>query len=400
MPNGKCFRGRWVIGMWLTVPVAFALAVVSCAPADTKDTDDKKSADGAGQSALKKVQVETVARMEIVDRRSYTADLEASTEVTLYPLLAERIVSFPVEEGDRVVAGQVIARIRAAGIKKSIAQMQAEIESLDETIGSQKRELERSLGLYEKAVITQQTLEQMESGYKSTLARRKSLEASLGQIEVTAGNAILKSPVDGFVIGKQLEEGDIAQPVIPLCRIIGVDPIRVNVGIIEKDLMAVRVGMDVALEVGAVPNHVFRGKIVRILPVVDRATRSSEARIDIANPKDAQLGEPLLKPGMFGRVSIVVATKPDTLAAPAQSLMVGTSVSTDVRKVFVVDNLDIAHERSVKIGVQNGEWVEIQSGLQAAERVVTRGQYSLKDGDKVRVYSDDKGTLDTAEAAQ
>ena len=94
--------------------------------------------------AAKKVYLHTVSTMDLVDRRSYAADLDASTEITLYPLVAERIVSFPVEDGDKVEAGQVIARIRAAGIKKSIAQVEAELEALEKTLSSQKRELERS----------------------------------------------------------------------------------------------------------------------------------------------------------------------------------------------------------------------------------------------------------------
>ena len=347
--------------------------------------------DDIAAAAKKKVLVHTMTTMDMVDRRSYVADLEASTEITLYPLVAERIVSFPVEEGERVEAGQVIARIRAAGIKKNIAQMQAEIESLDQTIGSQKRELERSAGLYEKAVITEQTLEQMQASHNATLAKRKSLEATLGQIEVSAGNAVLKSPVAGYIVGKRLEEGDIAQPALPLCKIVAMDPIRLELGITEKDLLAVREGMDAELRVSAVPDKVFTGKIVRMLPIVDKATRTNEARVEIDNPVDDMLGMPLLKPGMYGRVDVVVERKSNCVAAPSRALMVGTYVSADERKVFVVDKKNMAHERVVKIGVQNGDWVEIVDGINAKERVVTRGQYSLKDNDNVTVLQQPKG---------
>jgi multidrug efflux pump subunit AcrA (membrane-fusion protein) len=135
----------------IVLTVSLVLCLVGCTEDKRADTGKK---DAAPVEAAKKVLVQSLRTMDMVDRRSYAANLEASTEITLYPLVAERIVSFPVEEGDRVEAGQVVARIRAASIKKSIAQMQAEIESLDQTIGSQKRELERSAGLYDKAVIT------------------------------------------------------------------------------------------------------------------------------------------------------------------------------------------------------------------------------------------------------
>ncbi len=367
-----------------------AFTVLCLAGCDGKKGVDKNRKAAAVETA-KKVLVQSLKTMDMVDRRSYAADLEASTEITLYPLVAERIVSFPVEEGDRVEAGQVVARIRAASIKKSIAQMQAEIESLDQTIGSQKRELERSAGLYDKAVITRQTLDQMESGYNATLAKRKSLEASLGQIEVSAGNAVMKSPVAGFIVEKRLEEGDIAQPAIPLCKIVSVNPIRIDLGITEKDLMAVQEGMDAELKVSALPDRVFSGKIVRMLPIVDRATRTNEARIEIDNPVDGKLGRPLLKPGMYGRVEIVVARKSDCVAVPSRALMVGTYVSANERKLFVVDHGNQAHERVVQIGVQNGDWVEVTGGVTAGERVVIRGQYSLKNDDKVTVLNASEG---------
>jgi RND family efflux transporter MFP subunit len=143
--------------------------------------------------------------------------------------------------------------------------------------------------------------------------------------------------------------------------------------------------MDAELKVSALPERVFRGKIVRMLPIVDKATRTNEARIEIDNPVDAKLGRPLLKPGMYGRVEIVVARKPDCVAVPSRALMVGTYVSANERKVFVVDKNNHAHERVVKMGVQNGDWVEAVNGLTAGERVVIRGQYSLKDDDRVTV---------------
>ncbi|MBN2716980.1 MAG: efflux RND transporter periplasmic adaptor subunit [Deltaproteobacteria bacterium] len=382
------FKPLLLAGLVAILPVPGATA---CSSGNT--TADANASKGAntsiGNDRAKKVILHTVSTMDMVDKRVYSADLEASSEVTLYPLVAERIVSFPVSEGDRVHAGQVVARIRAASIKKSIAQMQAEIESLDQTIGSQKRELERSAALYDKAVITQQTLDQMQSGYNATLAKRKSLEASLGQIEVSAGNAVLKSPVDGFIVGKRLEEGDIAQPAMPLCKIVSVDPIRIELGITEKDLMAVQEGMDVELKVSALPQSVFPGKIIRMLPTVDKATRTNEARIEIANPvitaANGSHGGHLLKPGMYGRVEIVVARRPACVAVPSRALMVGTYVSDNERQVFVVDKNGSAHEKVVQIGVQNGDMVEVTKGLVAGDRVVIRGQYSLRSGDRVTV---------------
>ena len=362
------------IGVILTV-----ITLVSCSSRE----DVKSKQAPADDVTVKNVYLHTVASTNLVDKRSYAADLEATMEVSLYPLVAERIVSFPVDEGDRVRKGDVIAKIRAASIKKSITQMQAEIEALDQNLKSQKRELDRASELYNKSVVTEQTLEQMESGYMASLARRKSLEASLGQVEITAGNAVLKSPVDGFIVDKRVEEGDIAQISVPLCSIVQVDPIRVELGIIEKDLMAVRKGTEVELSVEAIPNRVFHGRIVRIMPVLDRETRTNEARVEIDNPMDEELGAPLLKPGMYGQVNLMIGRRENKVVVPSRVLMIAENASLDQRRVFVVDNNNIAHSRMVHVGVRNGDWVEITEGLLVGERTVIKGQYNLRDGDRV-----------------
>ena len=383
--------------MTLLGGVVIALSVASCNSADDKKQNSEKITDST-ESKLKKVRLSPLSKRDIVDKRTYAADLEASTEVTLYPMIADRIVSFPWEDGDPIKAGQTVARIKAAGLKKGIVQMQAEIESLDRTIENQNRELERSRDLFSTNIISQQTLEQIESNYGAQLAKRKSLEASLGQVEVSAGNALIKSPVSGFVIQKQQEEGDTAQMGRPLCSIVSVDPIRVTLGIAEKDVSVVRQGMSVELTVDAVPGHVFQGKVIRILPVIDTATRTNEVRIDIENPIDAERKEALLKPGMFGRVSIVVEKRTDQLVVPFRALLVSDRGSSEERRVFVVDNRNIAHEKTVRVGVRNDGWYEVLSGLNPTDRVVMRGQYGLRDKDEVEVLDkalklNDKGEV-------
>ena len=366
-----------------------ASSLTSCVSKESAGATEKTD---QAKSKTKKIRIHTVSSRSIVDKRSYAADLEATTEVTLYPLIAERIVSFPFEDGDRVKAGQIVARIRSAGLKKGIAQVKAEIESLDRTLENQSRELARSNALYNTQIITQQTLEQVESGYGAALAKRKSLEASLGQTEVNAGNAVLRSPVSGFVINKQQEAGDTAQPGRPLCSIVCVDPIRVALGITSKDLPDIREGMKVELSVEAVPGQVFTGKVVRILPVVDPATRTNEARIEIANAIDEARGAPLLKPGMFGRVDIIAAEEASRVVVPSRALMVADNASADERRGFVVDDKNIVHERLIRVGVHNHGWYEVLSGLNAKEHVVIRGQYSIRDGDKVTVLGELKLT--------
>mgnify|MGYP001425634984 CR=1 FL=1 len=359
-----------------------------------------KKADAAGDAAdqVRSVDYVTVTTAPIVERRIYTGDLEATASVALYPLLQERIVSFPVEEGTEVKAGQVIALIRAASLKESRAQTQAQIEALDETLASQSRELERARSLHESRIVTQQTLDQMESAYRTNLAQRKVLDAGLGQVEITAGNAIIKAPFDGIISGKRLEQGDIASPAQPLCTVVQMDPIRLSIPVIERDLAVVRTGLAVEVTVDAHPGRVFRGEVTRILPVLDPGTRTNEVRIEIPNPVEADAGGPALKPGMFGHAEIIVRTVPDAVVVPTRSLMVDPEGRTGMRRVLVLTKDNVAQEKLVETGTASGDVFEVKSGLAAGERVVVRGQYGVADGERVKATDISKDGVAAAPA--
>ncbi|MFO8071008.1 MAG: efflux RND transporter periplasmic adaptor subunit [Polyangia bacterium] len=364
--------------------VVFAIAAslqIGCSPPVGADTSP-----GDAGPRLKTVHVSEIETADIVDRRRYTGGLEASAEVELYPLLSERIVDFPVEEGEQVAAGQTVARIRAVGLRYGQAQMLAEIESLNETIANQKRELERAKRLHETNVVTEQSLQQIESSYRSALAKRKSLEASLGQISVNAGHAVIEAPFDGVVTAKRFEVGDIASPQAPLCKVVETDPIRLDLEVIERDLGDVREGQQVRVEVDAHTDRVFFGEVTRIMPVLDAATRTNEVRVEIQNPIEKTSGRRPLKPGMFARAEIVVGERPGAPVVPARALMVDTrsEAGGGGREVLVAGEGDVVSRRTVEVGVRNDDSYEILAGLRVEERVVVRGQYGVEDGERVR----------------
>ncbi len=363
--------------------IVFALAAslqIGCSSPAGADTSA-----GDADPRLKTVHVSRIATDDIVDRRRYTGGLQASAEVELYPLLSERIIGFPVEDGDSVDAGQTVVRIRAAGLRHNQAQMLAEIESLNETIANQKTELERAKKLHETNVITEQALQRIESSYRSTLAKRKSLKASLGQISVSAGHAVIEAPFDGVVTAKRFEVGEIASPQAPLCKVVQVDPIRLELEVIERELGDVREGQQVRVEVDARPDRVFLGEVTRIMPVLDAATRTNEVRVEIQNPSEEDGRRPL-KPGMFARAEIVVGERPGAPTVPARALMVDTrsDAGDGGREVLVVGEGNEVSRRTVEVGVRNGGRYEILAGLRVGERVVVRGQYGVADGERVR----------------
>jgi membrane fusion protein (multidrug efflux system) len=337
------------------------------------------------------VLVEEVGSADLVTLLRYGAELRPSTEVRLYSTVMDRILTFPWNDGDEIPKGDVVALVRKEGLDRGLDQVAAELNSLDIQIRNLASELERARDLLAKGVVTQQAFDQVRTSYDSTVARRKALVASRGQIAATAQNAVVKAPFTGVLAGKTLEVGDIASPQVPLGRLLVVDPLKVELRLIEADVSRVRPDQEVTLRLDTWPGRTFVGRVKRILPYLDPATRTNTVEIEVANPTDPETGLRPLKPGMYGRTELVVERRDTALVVPEEALLLDSRLLRDappgvqIRKVFVVDDTDTAIQRVVHLGIRNGSMVEILDGLEAGERLVIRGQHGLKDGGKVSI---------------
>lgn len=358
----------------------------------------KSSAASTTKSATP-VRVETVGRADMADVLTYVADLKPYIEVKMFSPVPDRILYFPWKDGDEIRAGERVAMIRREGLEKGIEQMVAQMEALDVQIKNLESEQARSKDLQAAGVITRQVYDQVQTSYLSALAQRKALEASKGQIAVSAGNALLTAPFAGVIANKMLETGDMAVPQMPLCRILQVDKLKATLRLAEIDVPKVRIGQEVVLHFDAYPGRTFSGRVANILPYLDAGTRTNTVEVVIDNPKeggescDGKCGQRPLKPGMFGLAAITVDKRSQVVAAPEPALLLDNRIIEQqkqgeaLRKAFVVDEASVAHERVVTLGSRQGSMQEVVKGLEAGERIVTRGHHRLKDGDTVEVVA-------------
>ena len=196
--------------------------------------------------------------------------------------------------------------------------------------------------------------------------------------------ASIKSPLDGMVIKKFLDEGSQVEPSVnpmmrvPVIMVANIDTVKVLVNISEKYLGRLKESTEAEIKVDAYPDEVFLGRVTRIAPLVDLATRTSEVEIKVLN-KDYRL-----KPGMFARVSLILEKKENALIVPIKAVL----SENNCKFVFIV-NGSIAHKKRVKTGIYQKDFVEIIEGLNVNEDVIIEGNYGLKDG--VNVLIETKG---------
>lgn len=347
----------------------------------------------APETIKKAVQVEPVTRTDMAEVLTYVADLKPFVEVKLYSPVPDRILRFPVHEGDEVRQGQLIALVRKEGMDKGLEQIGAQMDALDVQLGNLEGELERSQKLLNAGVITRQVFDQVQTSYLATKAQRRGLDASRGQLLVTANNAVITAPISGVVASKMLHVGDMAAPQIPLARVLQIDKLKAELKLIEEDVDKIKEGMAVNIRLDAFPGKVFSGVITRIMPYIDPATRTNMVEVVVDNPRDEATGNRHLKPGMFGRAELVVEQRAGVLSAPEPALLLDNQVlkqqakGEKLRKAFVVDAQQVAHQRLVRIGTRKGSQIEILDGLSLGDQVVVRGQHTLKDGQAVEIVA-------------
>ncbi len=352
------------------------------------------ASESKAKEASKTVRVQTLERTDIIDKLSYVADLKPYTEIKVFSQIPDRILYFPNKDGDFIQRGQRLALIRREGMEKGLEQMAAQGEALGIQISNLKKELKRSAELLRSGVITQPVFDKLKTTYDATVAQRKAIDAGRSQLAVRAGNAVINAPISGVIAGKMLEKGDMAVPQVPLCRILDIERLKVEIKLVEKDVDKVRLGQEVHIKLDCCADKTFNGKLTSIMPYIDPDTRTNTVEVTLDNPRDKTSGRWLLKPGMFGRAELVVSERKDVLAVPEPALLLDNrilkqqKVDEILRKAFVVDEQGLAHQRLVRLGARKGSLYEVLSGLKDGDRVVVRGQHGLRDGQQVEIVSE------------
>ena len=341
---------------------------------------------------------------------------EATVEVV--PRVNGRLQAVLVKLGDPVRRGQVIARVEDREIREQVRQAaashqvsQASIRQRDADLKLAKTNLDRSRSLYERQLLPQQTFDDTQARYEAALAQVdlagaqfEQAKARLDELKITLSNTEIVSPVDGFVGKRFLDPGAFASTNAPVASVVDISRVRMVANLVERDVRRVPAGTPTQVEVDAFPGETFSGRVSRVAPVFDPATRTAEMEIEVPNPGYR------LKPGMYARVQLTVDTRANALAVPRSAL-----VTLDGKDgVFVAVTSDgpqpaargsaagemTARFLPVQTGIRDGEHVEIASGLEDGARVITTGAGALKDGDRIVPASEDRQGRGSTAAGQ
>lgn len=301
-----------------------------------------------------------VERGDISAYYSNTATLEAEQEAMVVAKVRGIIEEIMVEEGDRVEAGQVIAKIEDD-------QYRIEAERAKSTMDRLYNDYQRNKELFEKNLIAAETYENSRYEYE---AQKAAYELAKLNQEHTS----IRSPISGVISERLVKRGNMIGTDQNMFKVTDFDPLQAILYVPEHEMAKIDKNQRAELTVDALPGQTFKGHVERISPIVDPATGTFKVTVYI-DEKGTRL-----KPGMFGRLKIVYDTRSNTTMIPKVAV-----INEDQQQsVFVVKD-SVAYKKMIRTGYINGSNIEVLEGLDDGEMVVTTGQGSLQDSTRVNI---------------
>lgn len=395
-------------------------------------------ATAAAQAPVMPVSVAMPVQREVRAGRTVVGTVLPRRSSLIGGTAEERVVEFPVNEGDRVERGQVLARLDTGTLEIQLAAARAELELRKEELaelenGSRPEEIEqakaRALGAeammnYARSVLERTRrlvqeasaaedeikkaiadAEQAEQAYREAQAaealvvagpRKERIaqararvhiqEQEIARLQDDIRKHTIIAPFDGYIIAEHTEVGEWLALGGPVVEIAELDEVEVEVMVLEDAIGFLRVGQQARVEIGALPGQAFVGDIVKIIAQADTRSRSFPVKVRLAN-KRVDESDVLLKGGMFARVTLPAGSSAKAVLVPKDALVLGGPEPV----VYVVDpdpsdpSQGKARAVPVELGIAAEARIEVKGDLRADQPVVVLGNERLRPGQDVMI---------------
>jgi len=287
-----------------------------------------------------------------------------------------RVVSVPVEPGDWVQAGQVLAVIDRSVQNQQLSAQEAQIQVAQADADLAQANLDRALQLVERGFISQADIDRLTATRDAAMARVSVAEAQLAERRARNAQLNIVAPAAGLVLTRNVEPGQVVSPGSGVLFSVargGEMELLARIGEVELDSVSVG-AVGVVTPVGT--DQQFNCTVWQKSPVIDEQTRQGTARCALGY-------DPALRPGGFASIELAS----ETVVAPR---LPESAIMSDDRGsyVYIVDDSNTVVRRPVELGMISDEGIVIQSGLTGDEQVVLRAGGFLTEGEQVRPASE------------
>jgi len=281
------------------------------------------------------------------------------------------IEQLPVEEGDFVEKGALVARLDQTDVRAELDEAQANLEIADAELTQAQNTYNRRKQLFDKGMISEEDLDNVTLQVAQARGKMVSAKTSLSQAEERFAETIVRAPISGVILQKYVEEGQIIASGISnvsggtaIADIANMQSVYIEAGIDEIDVGRVKVDQEALVIADAYPEQKFTGHIIRIAPEarVDQNVTLFDVVIEVENIAG------LLKSGMNATVEITIAREENVFLAPVMALRAdeGSNIDKDRREVLVKEDGQFV-PRVIKIGRSDFDYAVVLSGLKEGD---------------------------------
>lgn len=343
------------------IPAAFvAIILFSTALISGCGVGEASIADTDVIAAATPVPVETVTpvRSDIYATYAASASITSDADAPIMARVAGEVVELLVEEGDRVAAGQILARLDGERLRLELLAAKANLERA-------KKAYKRNTDLHERGLVSS-------SMYEGLQFDLESLKATYDLKRLNYNYSNIRATISGVVSSREIKPGQSLAVGQVAFRITETKELVAYLQIPQAELAKFEIGHSATVTVASMPGIDFEASIVRISPTIDARNGTFRATAIIDN------ADGNLAPGMFGRFTIAYEKHANALVIPANALL----DEDDETTVYVVQDNEVVR-RNVEIGIEESGRIEILAGLLDEDEIVVVGHSGLRDGSKV-----------------
>jgi len=294
--------------------------------------------------------------------------------VTVTPEIAGTVRDIAFESGAVISKGELLIKLDASSEEAQLRAMEAQLDLA-------RLNLDRERKLRQENMVSQSELDAAESTMKQT-------QANADNVRTVIEKKTIRAPFSGQVGIRQVNLGQYLDAGKPIVWMQTVNPVYADFSLPQQNLAQLSNGMPARLLIDAYPDRTFEGKLTAINPGLDQITRSISLRATFDN------ADQLLHPGMFVRVQVLLPEKSDVLVIPALSVLRAPSGDS----VFVIEDAASTNDTAkaglkvrqqlIRVGIERGDFISVQTGLKAGEKIVSSGQFKLRTGMSVVEQND------------
>jgi RND family efflux transporter MFP subunit len=374
-----------------TLGLIFLLLAVVIIQGCSSSGKDPQLGMGRGFKKATSVEAITVARKSISEQIRAYGTVQAKDIVQVTPQVTNRVTHIYAHLGDTVRAGQKLAKIYSSTYQDQVVQAKSVVSQNMATFVQDSTQYARQKELYKRQLISASTLDQAKAAYLTSKSQLQSAKSSLSQSREDLNNSVIRSPVYGVVITRNIAVGDLATTGQAAFKIGNLTGYQMSIYLPRDEWKSVRLGQDAHFQLSGNEMASAEGRVTHISPQLDPTTGLGQVKITFTKKG------PDISQGMLIKAIIDVETHSNAIVIPRSAMVenVKTIIQPESNTIqavsnysaFVIQGDTLALKHKLTLGIEQGNQVEVLKGLQAGDKIVTTGQANLADSSRVRVVN-------------